>query len=104
MSNINFDDEKVQRASWNEIRGVMLNAMIEAIARARAVAPTNDSNEIAIRDGMVFDQMHVILCEIVGETEGRILRQTMRSDEAITEQRTIHIEAGRVRGTGAAKQ
>lgn len=104
MSNIDFESEQVQRASWIEVRNVMLGAMVEAVARARAAVPTDDPREALTRDGMILDQMHVILCEILGETEGRILRQTMRTDEALTEQRTARIDAGRVRGTGAAKQ
>lgn len=103
LSKIDFESEQVQRASWNEVRGVMLNAMVEAIARARAAVPTEDPREIAVRDGMILNQMHVILCEILGETEGRILRQTMTRDETLVEQRAARIDAGRVRGTGVPK-
>ena len=103
MSKIDFESEQVQRASWSEVRGVMLNAMVEAVARARAAVPTEDPRETATRDGMILSQMHIILCEILGETEGRILRQTMRPDEELTEQRAARIQAGRVRGTGVPK-
>lgn len=103
LSKINFDSEATQRATWNEVRGVMLNAVVEAVARARAAVPAENSREIAVRDGMILNQMHVILCEVLGETEGRILRQTMTPDEVLTQQRTARIEAGRIRGTGAPK-
>lgn len=103
MSNIDFESEQVQRASWIEVRNVMLSAMVQAVARARAAVPTDDLREIAIRDSMILDQMHVILCEILGETEGQILRQTMRTDDTLVAQRTARIDAGRVRGTGAPK-
>ncbi len=104
LSKIDFESEQIQRASWIEIRGVMLNAMVEAVARARDAVPADDPQDTAIRDGMILGQMHVILCEILGEVEGGILRQTMQSDEALVTQRAARIDAGRVRGTGAAKQ
>ncbi len=104
MNKIDFESEQVQRASWSEVRGVMLNALVEAIARARVAVPTEDPQEVLVRDGMILDQMHVVLCEVLGETEGRILRQTMRSDEDLTKQRTTRIDNGRIRGTGATKQ
>ncbi len=104
MSDIDFESEQVQRATWNEVRSVMLAAMVEAVTRARAAVPTDDLRDAMVRDGMILDQMHVILCEILGETEGRILRQTMTPDEALTRQRAARIEEGRIQGTGAAKQ
>lgn len=104
MSKIDFESAQVQRATWTEVRSVMLNAMVEAVARARAAVPTEDPRETAVLDGMILGQMHVILCELVGQTEGRILRQTMTPDTALVAQRTARIEEGRVRGTGAAKQ
>src|SRR3954470_4669287 len=69
LSKIDFVNEQVQRATWSEIRDVILNAMVEAVARARAAVPTEDPREMAVRDGMILDQMHVILCEVLGETE-----------------------------------
>ena len=103
MSKIDFESEETQRASWSEVCSVMQSAIVEAFVRARAAVPTEDPREIAIRDGMILDQMHIVLCEVLGETEGRILRQTMRSDEALLEQRTARIQEGRVRGTGVSK-
>ena len=103
MNNIDFESDQVQRASWSEVRSVLLSAMVEAVARARAAVPTDDSREIMVRDGMILNQMHVVLCEVLGEIEGRILRQTMVSDAAIETQRAERIDAGRVRGTGVPK-
>jgi len=48
--------------------------------------------------------MHIILCELVGETEGQILRTTMRTLEGLVAQREARVQTGLVRGTGAAKQ
>jgi hypothetical protein len=104
LSNIDFESEQVQRASWGEVRGVVLNAMVEAVARARAAVPTEDPREIAIRDGMILHQLHVMLADCLGEIEGKILRSSMRTDEDLTATRQEHVQAGRVRGTGAAKQ
>ncbi len=104
LSNIDFESEQIQRATWNEVRGVMLAAVVEAVARARAAVPTEDSHEIAVRDGMILSQMHIILCEVLGETEGRILRQTMVLDDTLVAQREARISGGRIRGTGAIKQ
>lgn len=104
MSDIDFENEEVQRKSWVMVRSVMLNAMVEAVAEARKALPTDDPRETAVRDGMILDQMHIILCELVGETEGRILRATMRTLEDVTGQRDARITTGLVRGVGGAKQ
>jgi len=104
VSDINFESEKVQRATWTELRSVLLNAMVESLARARAAVPTNNPRDALVRDGMILDQMHIILCELVGETEGQILRTTMRTLEGLVAQREARVQTGLVRGTGAAKQ
>jgi hypothetical protein len=104
LSKIDFESEQVQRATWTEVRGVVLNAMVEAVARARAAVPTEDPGEIAVRDGMILHQLHVVLADSLGEIEGRILRATMRTDEDLVAGRERHVEAGRVRGAGATKQ
>ena len=104
MSDIDFENEETQRATWTMVRGVVLNAMVEAVAVARSAVPTDDPQEIAIRDGMILDQLHVMLAEAIGETEGRILRCTMRTDESLVAQRQERIDAGRVRGGGTTKQ
>ena len=103
MSKIDFESEQVQRASWVEVRGVVLNAMVEAVARARAAVPTEDPGEIAVRDGMILHQLHVMLADSLGEVEGKILRMSMRTDEDLVATRQEHIQAGRARGTGVAK-
>ena len=103
MSKIDFESEQVQRVSWIEIRDVLLNAMVEAVAQARAAMPTEDPGEIAVRDGMILHQLHVMLADSLGEVEGKILRLSMRTDEDLTATRQEHIEAGRARGTGVAK-
>lgn len=103
MSKIDFESEQTQRASWNEVRGVMLNAMVEAVARARAAVPTEDPREIAVRDGMILHQLHVMLADALGEVEGKILRISMRTNEDLMATRQEHVEAGRARGTGVAK-
>ena len=74
MNKVDFASEKTQRATWAPIRNVMLNAMVESVALARAALPVDNPRDELIRDGMILDQMHVLLCELVGETEGRILR------------------------------
>jgi len=104
VSDIDFENEETQRATWTMVRGVVLNAMVEAVAVARSAVPTDDPQEIAIRDGMILDQLHVMLAEAIGETEGRILRCTMRTDESLVAQRQERIDAGRVRGGGTTKQ
>lgn len=104
MSEVDFENEQVQRKTWNEIRYVMLNAMVEAVALARAAVPTKDPREIAVRDGMILHQLHVVLADSLGEIEGKILRTSMRTDENLAATRQEHIQAGRIRGTGAIKQ
>lgn len=96
MSDIDFESQDTQRRTWGEIRGVMLNAAVEAVARARAALPTEDPREIKIRDGMIMSQLHMIVACILGETEGKILRYTMTTDEEITARRQEYLEAGRV--------
>lgn len=96
MSDIDFESRDTQQRTWNEIRGVMLNAADEAVARARAALPTEDPREIKIRDGMIMSQLHMIVAGILGETEGKILRYTMTTDEEISGRRQEHLEAGRV--------
>lgn len=104
MSDIDFESEKIQRALWAKVRSVVLNAPVEAVAEARKAVPTDDPKEIAVRDGMILDLLHVMLAEVLGETEGRILRASMRTDESLVAQRLERIDAGRVRGGGATKQ
>lgn len=104
MNKINFESEETQRATWTEVRGVMLNAVVEAIARARAAVSTEDLREIAVRDGMILHQLHAVLADTLGEVEGKILRTSMRTDEDLTATRQEHVQAGRIRGTGAVKQ
>jgi hypothetical protein len=96
LSDIDFESRDTQRRTWNEIRGVMLNAAVEAVARARAALPTEDPREIKIRDGMIMNQLHMIVASVLGETEGKILRYTMTSDEEIVGRRQEYLEAGRV--------
>jgi hypothetical protein len=103
LSKIDFESEQVQRATWTEVRGVVLNAMVEAVARARTAVPTEDPREIAVRDGMILHQLHVVLADCLGEVEGKILRVSMRTDEDLVAMRQEHVEAGRARGTGIAK-
>lgn len=99
MSDIDFGSEQVQQASWDMIRAVMLNAVHEAIARARALYPAHDASSIAVRDGMIINQLHMIVAELLGETEGKILRLTMITDEAVVKQRQARLETGRVGNT-----
>lgn len=103
MSNINFESEQVQRASWIEVRNVMLSAMVEAVARARAAVPTDDPREALMRDGMILHQFHIMLADSLGDVEGKILRMSMRTDEDLIATRQRHIEAGRIRGVGVPK-
>lgn len=104
MSVINFDSEEVQRKTWNAARRVILNGLVEAMYDAQKAVPTDDSNEIAIRDGLILDQIHAVLCDAIGEIEGQLLRHSMRTDESLTTQRQEQIDAGRVRGAGVTKQ
>ncbi len=104
MSKIDFESEETQRALWSSIRNVVLNATVEAVAEARKAVPTDNPQETAVRDGMILDQLHVMLAEVLGETEGRILRHSMRTDESLVAQRQERIDTGRVRGAGATKQ
>lgn len=101
---IDFESEETQHATWTQVRGVVLNALVEAVAEARKAVPTSDPKEIAIRDGMILDQLHVMLAEALGETEGRILRYTAQTDDSLVAQRQRRIDEGRVRGAGAIKQ
>lgn len=96
MSNFDFERPEVQHMSWHAMRLVLLNAMVEAVERARTVLPTEDPQEIQIRDAMIMSQLHMITAEVLGETEGKILRLTMTTDEEITRRRQEHLEAGRV--------
>lgn len=101
---INFETEETQRSTWAPIQSVLLNAMVESVARARAAIPTDNPREVLIRDGMILDQLHILLCELVGETEGRILRATMRTAKEMTAQRKARVQTGLVRGVGGTKQ
>lgn len=103
MSKIDFESAQVQRATWDQVHGVLLNAMVEAVARARDQVPVENPRDALTRDGMILDQMHVIMCELVGEIEGRILRGTMRPNEEVIAQREARIQTGLVRGSGVAK-
>lgn len=104
MSNVDFDNEDTQRASWAMVHSVMLNAMVEAVAEARKAVPTDNPRDALVRDGMILDQLHVVLCELVGETEGRILRMTMRTNEDVVTQREERIQTGLARGVGGGEK
>jgi hypothetical protein len=96
LSNIDFENKETQRATWTEIRHVVFKAITVAVSKAQAVIPTDDANDAKIRDGMVLSQLHMILAGALGETEGKILRYTMTTDEEITKRRQEYLEAGRV--------
>lgn len=96
MSNIDFESKQVQQASWRAIRGVILNAMVEAVARAQALHPTNSVESTMIRDGVILNQLHMIIAWALGETEGKILRYTMTPGEQVEIRRQEYLEAGRV--------
>jgi hypothetical protein len=96
LSDIDFESKQVQQASWNAIRAVMLNAMVEAVARARDLHPVDTQQETAIREGMILNQLHMITASVLGETEGKILRYTMTTLEQVETQRLAYLEAGRV--------
>lgn len=96
MTDIDFESRDTQCMTWGAIRDVLLDATDAAVARARAALPAHDASSIAIRDGMIMSQLHMIVAAILGDVEGRILRLTMTTEEEIARRRQEYLEAGRV--------
>lgn len=96
MSNVDFNNPETQQASWKVIHDVILAAVRESVSRAQALYPSEDPTTIAVRDGMVLRQLHMILAWATGDVEGRVLRQTGVTEEDVSSRRNQLLEEGRV--------